>query len=128
MTRGRNVRASKMIRARKIMANAVGNFTNDDFNRLMDEIANNIVDDYDHTGDIDDSIHDALNNEIDRACTYYADCFNIIWGSDTTEWSNADYKITSIVELACWIVETTFYDEYYDGVYERIEQLRGDYE
>lgn len=119
--RRRNVKASTLRHRRSIEASSLGNFTNDDFKRLMQRISDTIVEDYDHDGDIDDSIRSALMEQIDSECTYYKDCFNIIWGSDVTDWSNADYNITSIVELAAWILESEFYDEgYYSDVYERI--------
>jgi hypothetical protein len=112
----RNIRAT-----RAINASSLGNFTNDDFKRLMEQICDNIVEDYDYDGDPSDDIHDALMEQIDSECTYYADCFNIIWGSDVTDWSDADREITSITGLAAWIIESEFYNEgYYDDVYDRI--------
>lgn len=113
--------ASSRLRKRPIKASSLGNFTNDDFKRLMEQICDNIVNEYDFDGDPGDAIYDALWEQIDSECTYYADCFNIIWGSDVTDWSDADRNISSIVELAAWIIESEFYNEgYYDDVYERI--------
>lgn len=113
--------ASSRLRKRPIKASSLGNFTNDDFKRMMEQICDNIVEDYTHDGDIDESIREALDYEIETECTYYADCFNIIWGSDVTDWSDADRNISSIVELAAWIIESEFYNEgYYNDVYERI--------
>ena len=131
-----NVNSSKSVkcstrRKRPIKASSLGNFTNDDFKRLMEQICDNIVEDYTHDGDIDESIREALEYEIETECTYYADCFNILWGSDVTDWSDADYNITSITQLAAWIIESEFYNEgYYDDVYERItnDDEDGDYE
>ncbi len=107
---------------RKVMAAALGDFTSDDFRRMMEQICDNIVEDYDHDGEyVDDSIREALNEEIERECMYYSDCINIIWGSHTTKWDDADYPITSLVSLAAWIIESEFYQGgYYDDVYERL--------
>lgn len=116
-------KSAKRINAkRKVMAAALGNFTSDDFRRMMEEIADEIVSEWDPAnGDVDDFIHSMLDDAIERECTYYADCFNIIWGSDVTDWSDADYPITTISGLAAWIIESEFYQEgYYDDVYERL--------
>ena len=107
---------------RKVMATSLGNFTSDDFRRMMEEIADEIVSEWDPAnGDVDDFIYSMLNDAIDRECTYYSDCFNIIWASNVTDWSDADYPITTITSLAAWIIESEFYQEgYYDDVYERL--------
>lgn len=120
----RRISASRkaMPAKRKVMAAALGDFTHDDFRRMMEEIADEIVSEWDPAnGDVDDFIYSMLNDAIDRECTYYADCFNIICGSDVTDWSDADHQITTIPALAAWIIESEFYQEgYYDDVYERL--------
>ena len=120
----RNIRATMAI-----TASSLGNFTDDDFRRLMEQICDNIVEDYDYDGDPSDDINTALMEQIDSECIYYKDCFNIIWGSNTTDWSDADREITSITELAAWIIESEFYNEgYYDDVYDRITNRTEEYE
>lgn len=116
-------KSAKQINAkRKVFANAIGDFDSYDFERLMKKIADDIVAEYSPgTGDIDDFIREQLDYEIESECTYYADCINIIWGSHTTKWDDADYQISSLVALAGWIIEREFYQEgYYDDVYERL--------
>ena len=96
-------------------------YTSDDFRRDLEQLCNDIVDEYDGEEDIDDFIRQQLDYFIERECTYYADCIKIIWASDVTDWSDADYEITSLGALAGWIIESEFYQEgYYDDVMERL--------
>ena len=120
----RKISASRkaMPAKRKVTAATLVDFTSDDFRRMLEGICDDIVSEWDPAnGDVDDFIHSMLNDAIDRECTYYADCFNIIWASNVTDWSDADYQITTITSLAAWIIESEFYQEgYYDDVYERL--------
>jgi hypothetical protein len=117
------IKASKSAKAAKnrVMASFQTDFTGDDLRRKLDELADEMVDEYDG-GDIDDYIHRYLNDFIDRECKYYADCIKIIWASDITDWSDADTEITSLAGLAGWILETKFYDDNYNDVYERLTE------
>ena len=115
------VESSTKTAKRKVMAAALGEFYDSDFKRMMEQIVDNIVDEWDHEGDPDDFISTQLGYEIDTECTYYSDCINIIWASHTTDWSDADYQISSLGQLAAWIIEREFYDEgYYDDALERM--------
>lgn len=119
----KKITASKRPTAkRKVMANTLGDFTDMDFKRMMEQIVDNIVSEWDPDGsDPDDFIRETLDYEIERECTYYSDCINIIWASHTTDWSDADYEISSLGSLAGWIIEREFYNEgYYDDALERM--------
>lgn len=117
-----SIKASNRCAKRKVMAARLGDFTDMDFKRMMEGIVENIVADWDPAnGDPDDFIRTQLDYEIERECTYYSDCINIIWGSNTTDWSDADYPISSLGSLAGWIIEREFYQEgYYDDALERM--------
>lgn len=118
----KKIKASKRPTAkRKVMAAALGEFYDSDFKRMMEQIVDNIVDEWDHDGDPDDFISTQLGYEIESECTYYSDCINIIWASHTTDWSDADYPISTLGSLAGWIIEREFYQEgYYDDALERM--------
>jgi hypothetical protein len=95
-----------------------------DFTNLMKEISQNIIDeltDGRKISDVDDAIREQLDYEIDRACTYYADCLNIIAGARMFDWKDADYSLTTVGEVAAYAIETAFYDEYFDDVRDAIE-------
>ena len=119
----KKINASKRPTAkRKVMAAALGEFYDSDFKRMMEQIVDNIVSEWDpDSSDPDDFIREQLDYEIERECTYYSDCINIIWASHTTDWSDADYPISSLGALAGWIIEREFYNEgYYDDALERM--------
>ena len=111
-----------MSKKRRVMASSFQtDYTSDDFRRDLEQLCNDIVDEYDGEEDIDDFIRQQLDYFIESECTYYADCIKIIWASNVTDWSDADYEITSLGALAGWIIESEFYQEgYYDDVMERL--------
>ena len=122
----RSVNASKsMRRGRKIMASEF--WGNSEFTSKMREIAQDIIDEladgreFVDEAELDDAIKDKLDEAIERECSYAADCLNIIAGSLLFDWSGADYEITSIEDAATYVIESAFYDGYFDDVREAIE-------
>ena len=64
---------------------------------------------YDFLEDLKDTINqehpsdawDIIHQEIDRECTYYADCFEIVRALHITDWKDNEFgEITSITQLA----------------------------
>jgi hypothetical protein len=52
-----------------------------------------------------------INEEIDRAVIYYADCFAIIEDLNVTDWSDSDFgNITNITQLAYISLSDFVYD------------------
>lgn len=94
------------------------------FDELMRKIADNITDEVsvDSNDDLDEAIREQLDYEIERACTYYSDCLNIILWSHMFDWSDADYNMTTIEQVAAYAIKTEFYENYYDAVYAFLEK------
>lgn len=129
ISRKKAVTASRISRRRPIKAASFQtDYTSDDFRRDLEGLCDDMVDEYDG-GDVDDFIRTQLDYYIESKCTYYADCIKIIWASDVTDWSDADYEITSLGSLAGWIIESEFYQGgYYDDVLSRLSSEDDEYE
>lgn len=53
-----------------------------------------------------DELHDHLMSDIDTACTYYTDCFDIIKALRFTDWSEAEFEVKNVTQAAyCAIYE-----------------------
>lgn len=47
-----------------------------------------------------DGIHDFITEEVDNACIYYADCFDIIKTLNFTDFTGSDFEITNVSQAA----------------------------
>jgi hypothetical protein len=45
-------------------------------------------------------IQDFINEEIDTACIYYSDCFEIIQALNFTDFTGSDFEITNVTQAA----------------------------
>jgi hypothetical protein len=45
-------------------------------------------------------IYDFITEEVDNACIYYADCFDIIKTLNFTDFSGSDFEITNVSQAA----------------------------
>lgn len=47
-----------------------------------------------------DGIYDFITEEVDNACIYYADCFDIIKTLNFTDFTGTDFEITNVSQAA----------------------------
>lgn len=47
-----------------------------------------------------DGIYDFITEEVDNACIYYADCFDIIKTLNFTDFTGGDFEITNVSQAA----------------------------
>ena len=47
-----------------------------------------------------DGIYDFITEEVDNACIYYADCFDIIKALHFTDFTGSDFEITNVSQAA----------------------------
>ena len=47
-----------------------------------------------------DDLHDHMMTDIDNACIYYADCFDIIKELHFTDFTDSDFTITNVSQAA----------------------------
>lgn len=65
------------------------------------------------------------NDEIENACIYYSDCFDICKALNFTDWSNSEIgEITNISQAAAYALSILLNDEFNDEeILEIIEQI-----
>jgi hypothetical protein len=90
----------------------------ENFNKynFLDSVKNTILDAI-KNGEITDisEIWAYQNDEIENACIYYSDCFDICKALNFTEWSNSDLgEITNITQAACVALHVLLNDEFND--------------
>jgi hypothetical protein len=47
-----------------------------------------------------DAVHDWIQQSVDNACIYYADCFDIIKALHFTDFTGSDFEITNVTQAA----------------------------
>lgn len=54
------------------------------------------------SGEITESseIQEFVHQEVETACIYYSECFDIIKALNFTDWRNSDFEITNVSEAA----------------------------
>ena len=86
------------------------------------ECINDIVED--RIRDIQDDINHQINSEVENACIYYHNCFDIVKELGVTDWEDLanDYgsPITDICNLAMFALLQEIYERFESDIYDSI--------
>lgn len=74
--------------------------------------------------DIQDDINHQINCEVENACIYYSDCFDIVKELGVTDWEDLAFEygspITSICNLAMFALIQEIYERFESDIYDSV--------